>query len=59
MGNRTTFIIAHRISTIRNADYIVVLENGRLVEKGTHDKLMAINGHYHRYYSLQSVGTKV
>ena len=50
MGNRTTFIIAHRMSTIRNADYIFVLENGMPVEKGTHDKLMAINGHYHRYY---------
>jgi ATP-binding cassette subfamily B protein/subfamily B ATP-binding cassette protein MsbA len=53
MKGRTTFIIAHRLSTIRRADRIVVLENGKLVESGTHQELLAANGVYHRLYSLQ------
>lgn len=46
MKNRTTLIIAHRLSTIENADLIVVMDKGRIVEKGTHQSLIALNGHY-------------
>ncbi|PPA72429.1 ABC transporter ATP-binding protein [Jeotgalibacillus proteolyticus] len=54
---RTTFIIAHRLSTIKNADQIVVLDRGEIVEKGSHDELMALRGKYYQMYKLQQ-GTK-
>jgi len=54
MAGKTTFIIAHRLTTIRNADRIVVFDKGVLVEEGTHDKLMHLNGLYHRLITLKS-----
>ncbi|MNB93949.1 putative multidrug resistance ABC transporter ATP-binding/permease protein YheH [compost metagenome] len=50
---RTTFIIAHRLSTIRSADQILVLHHGEIVERGSHDELMALEGRYYRMYQLQ------
>jgi subfamily B ATP-binding cassette protein MsbA len=50
---RTTFVIAHRLSTIRSADQILVLEHGQIVERGTHDELLAANGRYRQLYDKQ------
>jgi ABC-type multidrug transport system fused ATPase/permease subunit len=50
---RTTFVIAHRLSTIRSADQILVLEAGEIVERGTHDELLAIGGRYWQLYDKQ------
>jgi subfamily B ATP-binding cassette protein MsbA len=53
MHGRSTFIIAHRLSTIREADLIVVFEKGHIVERGRHDDLMRLNGHYAHLMRLQ------
>ena len=50
---RTTFVIAHRLSTIRSADQILVLEAGEIVERGSHDELLAANGRYRQLYDKQ------
>ena len=54
MKGRTTFVIAHRLSTIRRADQILVIEDGRIAERGTHDVLIAKQGRYHELYTYQA-----
>ena len=53
-GRRTVLVIAHRLSTVRNADRIFVLEDGRVAEAGTHDQLMTTDGPYQRLYAAQA-----
>jgi subfamily B ATP-binding cassette protein MsbA len=52
-AGRTTFVIAHRLSTIRSADQILVVESGEILERGTHDELIALNGRYRQLYDKQ------
>lgn len=54
MENRTTLVVAHRLSTIQKADLIVVMDQGRIVESGKHNELLALNGLYRKLYDLQS-----
>ena len=51
MKGRTTFVIAHRLSTVKNADCIMVMEQGRIIERGTHDQLIAAKGRYYQLYT--------
>jgi ABC-type multidrug transport system fused ATPase/permease subunit len=53
MHGRTTFVIAHRLSTVRRADLILVLEKGEIVARGTHDELLAQSAHYQGIYNKQ------
>ena len=49
-------IIAHRLSTIQHADQIIVMKKGRMIEKGTHDELLELNGNYYQMYKMQQAG---
>jgi ATP-binding cassette subfamily B protein len=51
MQNRTTFVIAHRLSTVRNSNAIMVLEKGDIIERGNHDHLLALKGRYYELYT--------
>ena len=51
MQGRTTFVIAHRLSTVRNSDVIIALDHGRIIEHGTHDELIAQKGTYYQLYT--------
>ena len=53
MQERTSFVVAHRLSTIRNADCILVMRDGHIVERGTHDELLVAGGFYAELYSSQ------
>lgn len=55
MKDRTTFVIAHRLSTVRNSDCIMVLEQGRIIERGTHDELIAEKGKYYQLYTGNAI----
>ncbi|EAC5366809.1 ABC transporter ATP-binding protein, partial [Listeria monocytogenes] len=52
-GEKTTFIIAHRISSVREADQILMMEKGRVVEQGTHEELVKLRGKYYEVYQKQ------
>ena len=58
IAGRTTFIVAHRLSTLRRADFIIVMEDGRIVQRGTHEELMRLNGPYLRVANLQLVDAR-
>ena len=55
MHGRTTFVIAHRLSTVRNSDCIMVLEQGRIIERGTHDELIGEKGRYYQLYTGNAI----
>lgn len=59
MRGRTSFIVAHRLSTIRNADVILVMKDGRIIEQGSHDELMKKNGFYTKLYNSQFAGVEI
>jgi len=56
MEGRTTFVIAQRLSTVRRADIILVMDQGTVVERGTHEQLLGLGGHYRQIYDLQFRG---
>lgn len=53
MENRTVFVIAHRLSTVRNSDAIMVLDHGQIIERGSHDELLEKKGRYYQLYTGQ------
>jgi ATP-binding cassette, subfamily B, bacterial MsbA len=59
MEDRTTFMIAHRLSTIKHADSIIVLDKGKIVEVGTHEKLLSNSGLYQKYYQMQIMNLSI
>jgi subfamily B ATP-binding cassette protein MsbA len=54
MKNRTSIVIAHRLSTIKNADHIIIFKKGEVVEQGTHEELLQLNGEYHKLHKIQN-----
>ena len=56
MKGRTTFVIAHRLSTVKNSDCIMVLAQGRIIERGAHDQLIAQKGKYYTLYTGNAIG---
>ena len=59
LRDRTSFVIAHRLSTIIRADQVIVMEHGRIIERGTHEGLLAARGHYYQLYTTQLLGGEV
>ena len=59
LKDRTSFVVAHRLSTIVNADLILVLDHGKVVEQGTHHELMQKKGRYYELYTSQALDEKV
>jgi len=57
LQDRTALVVAHRLSTVRNADRIIVLDKGRVAETGTHEELLALNGLYKKYHDIQFSST--
>ena len=57
MKDRTTIVVAHRLSTIRNANLICVMHEGQIVERGTHDELLAQNGYYRKLVEMQQTNS--
>ena len=55
MEGRTVFVIAHRLSTVQNANVIMMLDHGRIIERGTHEELIALNGYYKKLNDMQSL----
>ena len=55
MRGSSTFVIAHRLSTVRNSDCIMVLEQGRIIERGTHDELIEEKGRYYQLYTGNAI----
>jgi ABC-type multidrug transport system fused ATPase/permease subunit len=58
MGNRTSVVIAHRLATVRKADKIIVLQEGKIIEEGTHETLVRLQGAYARFVELQTLHEK-